>query len=157
MKIKKHAFIECELKIDGITLLSIEEYEACREYIPPLNDLWWLRSPGRKMVHDAVNVAYGLVDGYGLNVESDLAVRPALKITDIKSAKLKLGGKFDLFGYTWTVISDSLALCDSSIGRFHFRSYWRAEDANDYEASNVKKYVEGWLAEQMTKVEANAE
>ena len=81
MKIKKHAFIECELKIDGITLLSIEEYEACREYIPPLNDLWWLRSPGcHQNVAAAVGIG-GLVQSFGFNVGSNEgAVRPAMKI-----------------------------------------------------------------------------
>jgi len=147
MKAVKYVEEVFELTIDGITLLSVEEYGACREYVPPFNDLWWLRSPGNFSKHAAVVNLNGHVYSCGGSVNNDHAVRPALRLVGLKSTNLQIGDWFRLFGHDWTVVSDTLALCNDSIGEIPFREDYEAEDASNYEASDVKKYVEGWFAE----------
>lgn len=39
------------------------------------------------------------------------------------------------------------ALCDNIIGKCVFREDWKAKEANEYEASDVKKYVDKWFNE----------
>ena len=97
-------------------LLSEEEHKACRQHIKPVGYVWWLRSPGGSRWTAADVDYYGYVSSYGVHVSRNcLAVRPALQITNPESANLKIGDSFYLFDYTWTVISEGLALCDKSI------------------------------------------
>lgn len=133
---------EIDVKVTGITLLSKEEYEANKDIIPQ-SKWWWLRSPGYAR-RDAANVDY---DGslnfyYVINVSG--CVRPALYIWDPQSSNLKRGDKFDLAGYTWTVLSDDLALCDDIVGSTCFREDWLADDANDYDKSDIKQWLHDW-------------
>ena len=58
--------------------------------------------------------------------------------------------KFDFAGHVWTVVPGKLALCDDFIGYGCFRKDWRAIDANEYEASDVKKYIENWFNQQIS-------
>ena len=53
----------------------------------------------------------------------------------------------ELAGHTWTVIADDLVLCDDIVGYACFRKDHNAKDANDYEASDVKKWLENWAVE----------
>ena len=133
-----------ELEITGITLLSKEEYEAHQDLICLKNDCWWLRSPYSNDVNDAGFVDdYGYLDIYNVG-DSIVGVSPALQICNLESSNLEIGDKFKLKGYTWTVISENLAQCDGIIGYSPFRRDWKAKDANVYEKSDVKKYVEKW-------------
>ena len=151
MKVNRKRIVEetCDINIDGITLLSVEEYEACREYVPPFNGIWWLRSPGSSSEYAAVVYSRGRVDSSGYNVHYDNAVRPALRLVDLKPANLQIGDWFRLFGHDWTVVSDTHALCNDSIGESPFREDYEAEDANNYETSDIKMFVEKWLARQL--------
>lgn len=150
MKIKKYITKELDIDIKGITLLSIEEYEASRPYIRLGDNNWWLRSPSAYNDCAAYASSCGYMDGACDFVIESCGVRPALKIT---SSDLSTGDRFNLFEQDWTVISDEYALCDYSIGRYCFRKDCYAEDANDYEASDVKKFLEDWFEEQMEGVE----
>ena len=47
----------------------------------------------------------------------------------------------------WTMIGDSLALCDDVVGSCAFRKNWKAQDANIYEKSDIKKWLENWAEE----------
>lgn len=130
-----------EIDVTGITLLSIDEYGKMIDVIPPIHEFWWLRSPG--LLHDdAANVDIsGAVSRLGRNVRrSDYCVRPAL----ILDSNLEIGDKFKLKNFVWTVISERYAICNTVIGQHCFREDWKAEDANDYEKSDVKKYLERW-------------
>ena len=125
------------LTITGITLLSIEEYEACKDHIPPLKVWWWLRSPGYGSYDAAGVIGGGSVYYGGGRVNSDgVCVRPALQISNLESSHLKIGDEFEFGGKEWTVISDSLAICNKCIGERPFRKDWLAPDANSYEASD---------------------
>lgn len=72
-------------------------------------------------------------------------VRPALKISNLALSNLSIKDKFIFSGKTFTVISKDYALCDESIGNCPFRKDWGAKDANVYEASDVKKFVDEWF------------
>ena len=122
------------------TLLADEE----RAYIC----WWWLRSPGYDQNY-AVYVNYdGSVDYYGGRVYyGDGYVRPALQLLDCYTVGYNIGDKFKFGGKWFKVISRDLAFCLEDIGRCCFREDYEAADANDYEASDVKKFVNQWFEE----------
>lgn len=136
------------LKVTGITLLSVEEYEEAKTHIIPIKGWWWLRSPGNHSCLAAL-VNRGRVSTFGNRVNSTLGVvRPALLIQNLNSFKLKHGDRIlDYAEHDWTVISDTMALCDDGIGTHCFHGDCEAPDANDYEQSDVKKSLETWAAE----------
>jgi len=136
-----------DIEINGITLLSIEEYEACKYIIPNINFWWWLRSPGYSSINAANVSNVGNVSDFGNYVNyDDRAVRPALIY---ESSNLQIGDKIKIVGYNWTVISDSMILCDDVVGFTYFRKDWRANDANDYEKSDIKKWLNDWWKERI--------
>lgn len=135
------------LDIEGITLLSRSEYKEYRDRIPARKFWWWLRSPDKYYgIYAGVVDDDGSIDAYIVYYER--GVSPAL-ICNLTSSNLEIGDKINWRGFTWTVISDKYVLCDDKIGDHCFRKDWQAEDANVYEKSDVKKYVEGWLKEAM--------
>lgn len=136
------------LKVIGITLLSVEEYMAAKAHIMPINGWWWLRSPGDISRRAASVFAYGGVSTYGGRVDDPgSVVRPALLIQNLNFFKLKPGDRILNYAkHGWTVISDTMALCDDGIGKHCFHEDWEAQDANDYEKSDVKRFLESWAA-----------
>jgi len=148
MKIEKviTTMQDMDVDISEVTLLSRDEYENYMDNISKIDQWWWLRSPGS--LHDYAS--YVDPDGSVLYDGVDYVggcVRPALKISNPKSANLQIGDRFFVAGYSWTVIGEGVALCDQCVGQTAFRAGWRANDANDYEASDVKKWLERWCAE----------
>lgn len=135
-----------EMTIDGVTLLSIEEYEKYKKNIPLLKDFWWLRTRGNSNTGVMGVKKDGSVDHYGFFVYADgVHARPVLKISN---HNLKIKDEFEFKNYKWTVISEKLAICNTSIGYFPFRKNWREEDMLDYNVSDVKTYIEDWLSEE---------
>ena len=153
-------FEEVKDCIEGITLLSADEAEnlltkeqrKCKYNNKPC--WWWLRSPGRHQNFAAYVNYDGSVYYYGscVNYDSD-CVRPALILSNLKSSNLKsieelgVGEHFEFGGYTFTVISNKLALCDEAIAEMAFRKDYEAKDANVYEKSDVKKFLDNWFRE----------
>lgn len=139
------------LDVTGITLLSIEEYEAAKEFIQLIHCWcwWWLRSPGYYSRLAAYVNDFGRVYTRGFYVNSTyIVVRPALRIANLNSLDLNTGDQIiGLAGHDWTVISDDMAICNDGIGEHCFRKDWREPDANDYEKSDVKKFLETWAEE----------
>lgn len=137
-----------ELEIDGVTLLTTEEAKALPREQIKIGDDWWLRSPGYNVNNAAfVDGEAGFVYDYGYNVSKEFGVRPALQISNLQSSNLEIGDRFDFADYSWTVIAEDKALCDDIIGYSAFRKDWKAKDANDYEKSDIKKYLEDWWRE----------
>lgn len=135
---------ELDIKFTGITLLSKDEYNNNKDIIPPVNSRWWLRSPGYLQYFAVYVYADGPITDR--TVDSDCScVRPALYIW--KSSDLNRGDKFELAGRLWTVLSNNLALCDDTVGQTCFREDRTAEDANDYEKSDIKKWLHDWAEE----------
>ncbi len=140
--------VETNIEITEVTLLSIEEYEACKDRVPIINDWWWLRSPGLAGDDAAGVYADGSIDydGNGVNFDG-YGIRPALRIRNLESPNLQIMDKFNLAGFRWTVISVDIALCDSFIEYMAFRKDMSAADANVYEASDIKKWLDRWVKE----------
>ena len=138
------------LGITGATLLPVEEAKKLDSDYLKDDDTWWLRSPGI-FVFDAacVDGEDGTVDVCGYNVVKVFGVRPALIISNLGDFevgdKFEVGNKFENSKYTFTVITDNYALCDNIIGSSPFREDHKADDANDYEKSDIKKYVDEWF------------
>ena len=142
------------VEIEGITLLSKEEYLAAEDVIPLYDiDWWWLRSPGKcpsKSTRFAAVVfrdgsvysggrivkSIGNYVGFSLNV-----VRPAI-LANLKS--LHRGDKIEFAGHRWTVISENMMFIDDDIGKCAFNENYK--DGNDYNNSTVKEYCERGLA-----------
>lgn len=137
------------LKVTGITLLSVEEYEKAMEYIPMVYGWWWLRSPGLYNNRAAGVITDGSVYMYGFSVDmATHIVRPALLISNLDSLNLKPGDRIiDFYYFDWTVIPGNMVLCDTGIGQHCFREDWMVSGANDYEKSDVKKWLEDWAKE----------
>ena len=153
-------FEEVKDCIKGITLLSTDEAENLltkEQRKCTYNDeacWWWLRAPGDDQYSAASVNGGGSVNCIGLYVNDDVdCVRPALILSTLKSSKLKsieelgVGERFEFGGYTFTVISNKYALCDEAIAEMAFRKDWKAKDANVYEKSDVKKFLDNWFRE----------
>lgn len=140
-------YIPLDMDITDITLLSTDEYDRAQPYIPEIEQMWWLRSQGK---YEGTVVAVredGELDYMGFNVNSPyLAVRPALRFTaDPELFPIRTQFRFGL--KWWTVIDDGLALCNTCLDKMPFRKDLYAENANIYEASDVKKFLDRWLSD----------
>lgn len=136
---------EEKIDITEITLISAEEFEEAREIIPPCNEVWWWTRTPDAGYASSVRIVYA---GYGGALSYDHAgssrgVRP-LAIFNPKSSNLKSPDRFKMSGETWTVIAEGKALCDRCVDRRQFRKEWSAKDANMYEKSDVKKWLDEW-------------
>ena len=135
---------EVDIQIEELTLLSLEEYCLAKNVIPRIHEWYWLRSPSAdcsKYAGVAVSFGRGM---YYNNVGLIRGVRPVLRIKNLEFVNLEVGDKFRLSDQLWTVISDNLALCDRPVGSCWFRKNDNAVDANIYERSDIKKWLEIW-------------
>ena len=137
------------VKILGATLLSKEEAETLltqeeREYFES-NGGWWLRSPGDDFYFTCYVYIDGYVTSYYYTYRTDVSVRPALKI-DISNSDIELGDTFTFGGKEFKILTPELAwMYNDDIGKCAFREDWEALNANMYEASDVKKFVDAWF------------
>lgn len=149
MQVQKTTTTVTDLDVQEITLLSVEEAEALSQDQLKLGSWWWLRSPGFYEYAAYVDFA-GEVSDYGHSVVTDIiGVRPALRISNLKSSNLNPGDEISVGGETWTIISKDLALCDRIVGRTCFREKVGVfcPDVKEYEQSDVKKWLENWALE----------
>ena len=136
------------LEITRATLLSIEEAKQLDENTLKAKDSWWLRSPGELDFKAAFVFGDGCdIVNKGNYVEGSFGVRPALEINGLELSNLKIGSSITFGDHSFTIISDKYALCDDIIGEYAFRKDWRAKDANNYETSDVKKYIDDWFVQ----------
>lgn len=148
MIVKKTFTKSKQLDIKGATLLSSDEAaslltEEERCYGPT----WWLRTPGSLSSWACRVLAGGDVECVGNYVDDRLVgVRPALIINRIKSSGWKVGDIFEFGGKEFKILSPKLAwMYKDDIGHCAFRKNFKADDANDYEASDIKKFVDNWF------------
>ncbi len=145
-KIEENKYMNNVLEITGVTLLPIEEAREVDEDMLKADQDWWLGSRG--LYDDIAACVYGddgYVDDYGNIVLFSFGVRPALKISNLEYSSLKIGDSITFGDHDFTILSDRYALCNDIIGECVFRQDWKAKDANEYEASDVKKYVDDWF------------
>ena len=147
-----------ELEIVGATLLSSEEAETLPLRLRKHTNWWWLRSPG--CISDlAAGVSGGSsILSYGGDVRNGTgAVRPALIIKNLKSSNLKIGDTFLFGNKKFEIISDVIAFCLEDIGQYCFKKDWKASEANDYEKSDVKKFVDNWFENSNRRMDEEVE
>ena len=77
-------------------------------------------------------------------------VRPVLTLENIDSTSFEIGDTFEFRGYIFTIISKEYALCDEGITTMAYRSEEGVENANDYESSDIKAYLEKWFNCELT-------
>lgn len=152
VEIKKANWLNIHCENTEITLLSTEEYESARKFIPRLRTgkRWWLRTPSefyKRVITVYPDWLYnGDIDYLGTEVICYSDVRPALKFRDTDSASLQIGDKILFAGYIWTIIADNIALCDDIIASCKFNSEERYND-NDFDRSEIKQFLINWLLE----------
>lgn len=132
---------EVDIEITGATLLPIEDAGVMPDH------LWrWLRSPADGPGIASIVSYDGCVFHVGFIVDHlrDNAVRPALKIENLKSTNLKIGDSIFFGGKEFEIISDSLAFCKTDIGEPCPRKDC-AKCANKYERSDIKKFIDDWF------------
>ena len=128
------------------TLLSKEEATSFltqkeREY----SAWWWLRSPYDSYYATVVDSGGWAYNFYYVTYTIRGIVRPAL-IINLESSDLKIGDIFEFGGKEFKILSPTIAwMHKDDIGRCAFRTDWKADNANDYESSDVKKFVDEWF------------
>ena len=132
--------------ISDVRLLSDEEYLGGRmyDYAPKASSTWWLKTPDSFWRNVHTVGSEGSVGSSG--VDTPQGVRPAL-ICDLSSTNLMLRDKISLAGLMWTVVSDTVILCDDVVGNVAYRVDYASDDRTDYEASDVKAWLDNWAAE----------
>ena len=134
-----------DIQISDITLLSVDEAKAVPNKLRDIGEFWWLREPGDYFQYAAYVNSDGSVCGYGNLVDyRKYAVRPALKIRGIESANLHLDDVIEVAGYGWTIIPGGYALCNKTVGFKAFRKDANAPDANNFEKSDIKRWLHTW-------------
>ena len=143
---------EINLKITGATLLNVDEARNLltadeRAY----SNWWWLRTPGYFLFCSIEVNPDGSVNRNGNYVnDSSVCVRPALTIENLDSSNLKIGDTFKIKEYEFRVISANLAwLYRQDIGNCTFHKELEADDVNDYEKSDIKKFVDEWFEKEV--------
>lgn len=135
-----------KVNIKGIKLLNFNEYKGLIGKIPFTDSYWWLNTPNNKPYEVGYINTAGALEYQG--VSNHFGVRPAL-ICELAEG-VKQGDKLQIAGHNWTVISDTLIHCDEVIGHTPFREDFFAEDANNYETSDIKQWVDNWYQQEIT-------
>ena len=149
---------EFDLDILGATLLTINEAEKLPVRLRRYDRWWWLKSRSVSLGIEGINfnayTAYAAyVDGDDATIDAigdkvsyeDGKVRPAIIISNLSALNLQFGDIFEFGDKEFEIISDNKAFCLSDIGQCAFRNDAEALDANIYEKSDIKKYVDEWF------------
>lgn len=149
---------EIDLQLGWIELLTREKYEDNKDIIPSVNTIWWLKTYGVGKCRGSVVYPNGDI-GLFQFVRESFGVRPVLHIRHFESTGLERGDKIELAGYSWTIITENSALCDSIVGKTSFQTKLGYEGAqryiydplqmhaNDYDHSEIKDWVLNWARE----------
>ena len=133
------------MEIKEITLLSVAEYQSCKNVIPQKDTEWFLRDAYREKPGAGYADWVGVVNSQDhiLNgVLHDInAVAPAL-ILD--TTRLHPGDKVEFAGHKWTVIAEDMIFMDDYLEDMEFDNNPDAIIA-DYMSSSVRAYLENWL------------
>jgi len=144
-KVEKNVKNILGLNITGATLLTDKEAEQLPQRLREYKKYWWLKSPGYSSLRSAFVIDPGFIDDWGICVSDSIVVRPVLIISNLESSNLKIGDTFKFGDREFEIISTDKAFCLGDIGTSIFRNDWKASDANVYEKSDVKKFIDNWF------------
>lgn len=138
---------EFDFNILEATLLTLEETDKILpKRLLPYNNWWWLKTPSCYSCHVVCVSSSGFTVYPGNIVDfANNVVRPVLVISNLESSGLKIGDTFEFGGQKFEIISDDKAFCLGDIGTCVFRKDNEAPDANVYEKSDIKKYIDEWF------------
>lgn len=168
MKANKLITQELDIQIDGVTLLSVDEFILAKDKIAPLSDDWFLRSDKANRLAVAKGFhAGGEVANTVEYVEYPFKralVRPVLNFSGC--TELGIGDRFVLSDYEWVVVLEGKALCRTSHWDHPYRVNRECEDCEeacftpcypdckkiepsenffDYNHSAVKSFLRCWV------------
>lgn len=144
-------------KIKGIRLLTLTEYNILKDLIPEGNaKCWMLDTPSRDENGNAVEdfITQVLPNGKvtAAPVRGKEEVRPVLIMDDIEKAGGKIGESLIFANFEWTIISNTMAICNDFIAVRQF-NHNLGPKSNQYQHSDVKKYLDEWLKSAYEKEE----
>ena len=134
---------QADVVVEGIDLLSKDQYNKARNTIPYLHTWWLVHNDGT--FSDRIRGVYFSNDVNDLHEGGfqEYGIRPAL---NINAENLSVGDNITILGNNWTIIkveSEScLALCDGVIGKMAYN-----DSFVDYKTSDVKSFLNNWLTE----------
>jgi len=141
MKALKYNPEEIDIEVTDISLLTVEEAERLPENIREYEDWWWLRTPGISSHYAAFVHFDGPVSILGAGVTHvNVGVRPALTISNLEDLGVRVGDTIIIQDKKYVVVSDNKVLYNDDAVYHRFD-----KDSNDYEKSEIKKIVDGWL------------
>ena len=131
-----------DLDIEEITLLSVEEAIKLPDNILAIDRWWWLRSPSYNQNRAVFVLSDGdvFVSGWPVNSGSR-SVRPALRISNLKSYDLKSYDIIKFLNNLWYVISDDMLLSVKAVGQTAFNNDAIKPNANKFEGSDIQKWL----------------
>ena len=130
--------------IESIYLLSFKEAKDLPLSVLSNGSFWWLRSKGDKrgLATMVDNVGYFYPYCF---VDGICGVRPAIRIKGLKLNNIiRVGDTVDLLGMEAQYIGNNSILLRENISAHRFDA-----KSNEYEISEIKKYIEDWLEEKM--------
>lgn len=136
-----------QLKVIGASLLTADEVKNIPEDLLCYHAWWWIKSASKyhRWHYVAIIEHSGKLNQMGRAVDFKGIIRPILEIANVKAAGLKTGDHFIYGGKEFCIISDTAAFCVNDIGCCQFRKEYSAKDATEYDASNIKAYINNWL------------
>lgn len=131
-------------KDDVIFLLSVYEYLNYRDFIPPDENVWWLRDSGGKTDNVAITDGVGQECKYS-SVQNYYGIRPAIKYSKLKDSITNSSlsvGRFIFNNHPFRIIDsfNKIAIAEVPIALDMF-DY----ESNKYETSTVRKKLLQWL------------
>ena len=139
------------LAIERVTIPCSDEVLDVPKDILSCNRLWWLRSPS----YDSHGAAYvgsdGSVSHFGNAVSSaNVCVRPAFRIANQESSYPQIGERMKIAAtgeesIEVVYIGNNLWLAVEPIGESCFRKDWSAPDANCWDKSDLKRWLQKWV------------
>ena len=137
-----------EPKITKARLLKVSELNAIpkdKRKVDRHDFTYWLEDQGIYpfLAKVAFNDGKFNSDGFLVDNEKDVYVRPVLEFSN--KSDLKIGDKFKFGDKEFEIISEGIALCTSDIGKYLYRKNWQAPNANIYDKSDIKKFINDWF------------
>ena len=143
MKIEKIVLEQVEAIIEEVTLLPVEVAKKLDKDILKVGKEWtdwWLQSQYEDWCVATVDGNGNITANYQEEAKF-VSVRPALRIANLDSLN---ASELRLAGHDWVVVPDGYALCRDVVGTCAFREEAWDEDANVYEESDIKIWLENW-------------
>lgn len=130
------------ITIEKISLLTEKDFEETKDIIPEMSSFWWLQpSEGTDeeiWATSSKHIAHG---GFPINAKLD--VRPVLHIRT-SDGNPTPGEWFRVGKHRYVMLKEDLAIACDPICTMPFRKDANAPDAYRYDASDVKRYLDGY-------------